>query len=267
LTFAGGIVLAVKQWTRWRFGRDTRYSLALVGVWATGSLVSVLAWMYLMKGVNLGRLLYPALSAIALLMVLGLGQFFPRGWRPAVTSVLSLALCALAIACPLVYILPNYAPPPILDEAQVGPLTERLDADYQGQIKLLGYHVPREQTWPGDTLAITLYYQAMVPFGIDYTVFVHYVDARGNIVVQQDTYTGMGRYPTTLWQPGQIIADTFYLTLPEWTPAPSTGILEVGFYNHETGLRLLVVDEAGQAVADSVWFHRMPTVAPPDTRG
>jgi hypothetical protein len=264
LTLLGGLVLAVKQWTRWRFDRQTRFVLLLVAAWAAGSLASVLYWMYLIKGVNLGRLLYPALSAIAPLMVLGLCQFTPRSWRPIVTLHLGLALCALAIACPLVYILPNYAPPPILTESEVGPLSARLDADLQGQIVLLGYTLPQKETWPGDTLAITLYYQAVVPFGIDYTVFVHFVDAQGNIVVQQDTFPGMGRYPTTLWQPGQIIADTFYLTLPEWTPAPSTGILEAGFYDHETQLRLLVVDENGQAVADSVWFHRMPTIAPPD---
>ena len=172
-------------------------------------------------------------------------------------------MCALAIACPFVYIIPNYAPPPILDEAEVGPLSQRLDADFQGQIKLLGYRVDQRETWPGDTLTITLYYQALVPFGIDYTVFVHFVDPQGNIVVQQDTLTGMGRYPTTLWQPGQIIADTFHLNLPEWTPAPSSGILEVGFYNRETQQRLLVLDETGHAVADSVWMHQIPTIPPP----
>ena len=264
LTFVGGIALAIKQWTRWRFEREARFGLLLTGVWALGSLASVFYWIYLMKGVNLGRLLYPALSALSLWIVLGLCQFAPKRWWPPLTTVLSLALCALAVACPFVYLFPNYAPPPILDESQVGPLTERLDANYQGQILLLGYHIPQEGTWPGDTLEITLYYQAMVPFGIDYTVFVHFVDAQGNIVVQQDTYTGMGRYPTTLWQPGQIIADTFYLTLPEWTPAPGTGILEAGFYDHDTGLRLLVVNENGQAVADSVWFHSMPTIPSPE---
>jgi hypothetical protein len=118
-------------------------------------------------------------------------------------------------------------------------------------------------TWPGDRVQVTLYYEALMPFGIDYTVFVHVVDGQGNIVVQQDTYTGMGRYPTTMWQPGDMIADTFVLTLPEWTPVPSELTFEAGFYDCETGLRLLMVDEQGQAVADSVWFHPMETVAPP----
>ena len=66
-----------------------------------------------------------------------------------------------------------------------------------------------------------------------------------------------------MWQPGEILSDTFYLTLPEWTPVPGKGILEVGFYDRDTQLRLLVVGEDGQLLGDSVWFHQLPTVAPP----
>ena len=263
LTIAGGIVLASKQWTRRRFDRQTQVGLAALALWALANLASVFYWMYLMKGVNLGRLLYPAMPANALFVILALVQFTPRRAQTVVVGVFSAALASLAIASPAVYIAPNYAPPPILDEADVGPLTERLDANFQGQIVLLGYHVPHEQTWPGDRLEITLYYQALVPFGIDYTVFVHFVDEQGHILVQRDTYPGMGRYPTTLWQPGEIFADTFYLTLPEWTPVPGKGILEVGFYDRDTQLRLLVVGEDGQLLGDSVWFHQLPTVAPP----
>jgi hypothetical protein len=269
LTLVGAVVLAVKQWTRWRHDQETQVGLLAIALWALGSLASVLYWMYLMKGVNLGRLLYTALPAIALLMVLAPNQFLPHRWQPFFTGALCLALLALAVACPFVYIRGNYAPPPLLDEADVGPLTERLDADFQGQIKLLGYHVPQKETWPGDRLAITLYYEALVPFGIDYTVFVHFVAApagetrRGDILVQQDTYTGMGRYPTTMWQPGDIFADMFYLPLPEWTPVPGKGTFEVGFYNRDTGIRLLVVDETGQVTGDSVWFYDIAAVAPP----
>jgi hypothetical protein len=269
LTVVGAVVLAVKQWTRCREDRETQVGLLAIALWAVGSLASVLYWMYLMRGVNLGRLLYPALPAIALLMVLAPNQFLPHRWQPLVTGALSLALLALAIACPFVYLRGNYALPPLLDEADVGPLTERLDADFQGQIRLLGYHVSQKETWPGDRLAITLYYEALVPFGIDYTVFVHFVVApegetrRGDIVVQQDTFTGMGRYPTTMWQPGDRFADTFYLTVPEWTPVPGRGTFEVGFYDRDTGIRLLVVDENGQVTGDSVWFCDIPTVAPP----
>jgi hypothetical protein len=269
LTVAGAVVLAARQLTRWRHDRETRVALLAAALWTLGNLASVFYWMYLMKGVNLGRLLYPSLPAIALFLVLAPCQFLPRRWQPIVVGVLGLALFALAVASPFVYIRPNYAPPPLLHKADVGPLTERLDADFQGQIKLLGYRVTQKETWPGDRLSITLTYEALVPFGIDYTVFVHFavapagVEGRGEIVVQQDTYTGMGRYPSTMWHPGDVFADTFILVVPEWAPVPGRGTFEVGFYDRDTGARLLVVDENGQVTGDSVWFYTLPTVAPP----
>ncbi len=277
LTVLGSLVLLVKQWTRWRWPPRERFSLFVLIVWAAGSLASVFYWMYTMAGVNLGRLLYPALPAIALLIALSIGQLLPipgggaresraaiPGRGPSVVGgLLGGGLLALAIACLFVYLVPNYGRPPILSEAQVGSLTERLDADFQGQIKLLGYTVEQAELWPGGRIALTLYEQSLTYFGIDYTVFVHVVDDSGHILVQQDTFPGMGRYPTTLWKPGDIIADTFHLTLPEWTPVPGHVMFEVGFYNHETMARLLVVDAAGQAVADSVWFGRTPTQEPP----
>jgi hypothetical protein len=262
LTVVGAVVLAAKQLTRWRQEREAQVGLLGLGLWVLASLASVGYWIYLMQGVNLGRLLYPAIAPISLLIALAPGQFLPQRWQPAAASVLGMSLFALAVACPWVYIRPNYAPPPILDQAQVGPLTGRLDADFQGQIVLLGYRLPEQETWPGGRMPVTLYYQAKVPFGIDYTVFVHLVDAEGDIITQQDTYPGMGRYPTTMWKPGQIIADTFYLELPGWAPAPGTGTFEVGFYDRETQLRLLVVDEDGQVTGDSVWFDQVRIIAP-----
>jgi len=263
LTIVGAVVLTAKQFTRRRFAREVQLGLLALGLWVLGSLASVAYWIYLMHGVNLGRLLYPAIAPISLFIALAPCPFMPRRWHRVAAGALTVSLFALAVACPWVYIRPNYAPPPVLDEAELGPLTERLDADFQGQIALLGYDAPTENTWPGDRLPVTLYYQAMVPFGIDYTVFVHFVDDQGSIVTQQDTYPGMGRYPTTMWEPGEIIADTFYLTMPEWAPVPGTGIFEAGFYDRETQLRLLVVDEEGQVTGDSVWFDRIPIVAPP----
>jgi hypothetical protein len=46
---------------------------------------------------------------------------------------------------------------------------------------------------------------------------------------------------------------------------PGTGTFEVGFYDRETQLRLLVVDADGQVTGDSVWFDQIQIVAPAET--
>jgi len=66
-----------------------------------------------------------------------------------------------------------------------------------------------------------------------------------------------------MWKPGEIMADTFYLAVPEWAPVPGSGTFEAGFYDRETQLRLLVVSKDGQVTGDSVWFDQVQIVAPP----
>jgi len=50
------------------------------------------------------------------------------------------------------------------------------------------------------------------------------------MVAQRDTHPGLGRYPTTAWEPGVAFADTYRLRVPETAYTPDTGYVQVGFY-------------------------------------
>ena len=65
----------------------------------------------------------------------------------------------------------------------------------------------------------------------------------------------MGSFPTTLWQAGEAIADTYTLMLPAATYAPSLAQLEVGLFDFVTGERLLVYGPEGEPLGDNVRFH------------
>ncbi len=70
-----------------------------------------------------------------------------------------------------------------------------------------------------------------------YRVFVHLVDAAGNIIAQSDAAPANWTRPATGWLAGEVIVDTHTLTLPEPLPAgPLT--LRVGLYDPDTGARL-----------------------------
>ena len=56
-----------------------------------------------------------------------------------------------------------------------------------------------------------------------------------------------GGYPTTLWQPGEVIADPYAFVVEPDAP-PGDHPLEVGMYQLETATRLPVVDGDGQPV-------------------
>ncbi|KAA3658504.1 MAG: hypothetical protein DWQ04_24915 [Chloroflexi bacterium] len=105
-----------------------------------------------------------------------------------------------------------------------------------GQVKLLGYDVNVENAVPGGQVAVTLFWEALLPFTEPHQVFTHLV-AGGELVAQHDGAPECNMNPTTRWEPGQIIPDTHLIDIP---PGMSLGpvTLLVGMYNLETLVRL-----------------------------
>ena len=85
---------------------------------------------------------------------------------------------------------------------------------------------------------IPLLWRAEAETPTDYRVFVHLVDAAGNIVAQSDAAPAGWARPTTGWLPGEYVLDTHTLTLPATLPAGPLS-LRVGLYDPDTGQRLL----------------------------
>ncbi|HEY4724283.1 MAG TPA: hypothetical protein VII92_20675, partial [Anaerolineae bacterium] len=83
--------------------------------------------------------------------------------------------------------------------------------------------------------SITLYWKALAETEADYTMFVHVLDANGQIVAQSDS---RGEYPTSLWLKDEYVARRVEIA--------TTGTMEVGWYIAETGERLRA--EAGDVV-------------------
>lgn len=124
---------------------------------------------------------------------------------------------------------------PIIASAKLTPWQwpnpPRLDAPitFADQITLLSFQIAADQS------SVTLNWQANAAPGIDYTVFLQLwrnskqVDGFDGPPVQND-------YPTSLWQPGEIIIDTHPLDLSALPPGDYT--LLAGLYNPTTGDRL-----------------------------
>jgi hypothetical protein len=102
-------------------------------------------------------------------------------------------------------------------------------------LTLIGYDLTNENR---QTLKLRLYWRSEVVLPLDYTVFVHVRDEAGQIIAQQDQLPLQGAYPTSLWDPGEIIADEIVIPLP---PAFDDNYeIVVGMYDFNTGARLPV---------------------------
>jgi len=119
--------------------------------------------------------------------------------------------------------------------------------NFDNKMELRGYAAERT----GDTLNVTLFWRASAAMGYDYTVFVHLLDANGNVVAQHDGQpTWQLPIPTSTWQPGETLRDRHPILLPADLP-PGEYRLRVGVYFWQT-LERLPVMENGAPVGDSV---------------
>ncbi|NIV36560.1 MAG: hypothetical protein GWN58_46140 [Anaerolineae bacterium] len=116
-------------------------------------------------------------------------------------------------------------------------------------IRFLGYDLEPDSVMPGEAVSLTLHWQALCPLEQNYSVFTHVLGPSDEILGQQDGIPQGGTYPTTLWEPGEVIADPYSIAVGPHVP-PGSYRLEVGMYRPETGVRLPVTDVHGQLVPE-----------------
>ena len=123
---------------------------------------------------------------------------------------------------------------------QAPPLpTSAIDATLGGVVRIRGADLPDVTLSRGARAQMTLYFEVVGPVDSDWQVFVH-IDpqeggARGRI--NADHFPASGRYPSSLWRPGELIRDRFEQTVPRGAAA---GIYDVwvGLYSGDTRLPL-----------------------------
>ncbi len=128
--------------------------------------------------------------------------------------------------------------------SQLPPTVSRQTTQFENGISLLGHEAPAVRE-PGQPLCVTLYWQADSAVADDYTVFLHLAAPDGFVQAQRDTSPVFGFYPTSSWQPGEIVADMHCLQLPPGL-APGQYDILTGLYHPENGERLQIVTAGGR---------------------
>lgn len=117
--------------------------------------------------------------------------------------------------------------------------SQPLQANFDDELALLGYDWQSD----GSTLRLTTYWQALTRLSQDYTIFVHVLDDAGQLIAQHDSPPQGGRYPTSIWNAGEIVVDEVTLILP---PDTAPAQIAVGLYQLDTLERLPVVGSLGE---------------------
>ena len=103
----------------------------------------------------------------------------------------------------------------------------------------------------GEVLLVSVVWQAHRPSSSDSKVFLHLLDADGQLAAQIDRPPGNGFRPVSTWRVGEHIEDRFALRIPPAIP-PGTYRLAMGWYDAVTLIREKAYDSEEHEIGDSV---------------
>jgi hypothetical protein len=207
-----------------------------------------------------GRLLFPALPAIAILLACGLRQSaiadreWAFSWMPIADRLLPIGLVLLAAWLPFGVIRPAYPLHTLPEQVALA----RIGTPVYGRLGLVGDPGAELRSWrlegetrPGSAPQLTLIWHALGRQNRNWTVFIHLVDANDQILAQDNTQPQSGAFPMKQWVAGDWVEDRHTLNLPA-DLAPGVYTLRVGLYDPRTDRRAAVFDQRGKLIGDLV---------------
>jgi|GEM_PF-401726 len=120
-----------------------------------------------------------------------------------------------------------------------------LPVQFGNNAELLGFQITPER----DQLSVVTYWRADQTSADSLQLFVHALDAVGQVVAQEDRLDA----PSTDWRPGDLIAQVNHLDIPA---AAGPIWIQIGLYAADSGQRLPVM-VAGHAVDQRVLLKRL----------
>ncbi len=246
-----------------------RRRVVYLAVWFVLVLLGWLRWNMTTPAPG-GRLLFPALPAIAILLALGLyaltrlirplttrSQVIPALVIPSLVIRPLVILFALLALWTAADILPAfYAPPPrYADPADVRP-QQLVDAHFGDRIRLLGYDFRLDEK--DRSLDVTLYWQPVASIAEDYILalqLVSPVPGDNTLIWTYDSWPGHGNYPTSAWQPGEVIRDRYRFRLPAPDLPTQAWDLQLVMYTPERGRLPAFINET--PTGDRIVLHRV----------
>ena len=121
----------------------------------------------------------------------------------------------------------------------------RQDVRFGDVLRLRGYRLERQVVRPGESIALTVYWQAMEKPPQMYAVFNHLRAPDDAPLWLGDSWPQAGLYTTDRWRKNEVVAETYTIVIPKDAP-PGDYPLYTGVYNPFDGERLPAVTPRGE---------------------
>ncbi len=233
VAFGGWLLWMIFAWHR--LDREHVRLLGLLALYAGSVFVGVISWT-LRTPASQGRLMFPAITVIALMMWLGwetlwslvrhrlhvadrVATFGP--WLMPAFMIIT------AVIAPVRDIIPTYAGPNRLTADQLPIDLVPLRVDYGDTLRLLGYQRPIDPA-ASRSLVFTLYWQCLTQPSADYSVFAIVYGRAQSEVGKRDAYPNRGLYATRACEPGTIFADPYRIPIKSDALRPTVLRVQIG---------------------------------------
>ncbi len=117
-----------------------------------------------------------------------------------------------------------------------------IGAHFEGGITLECYEAHVSQDVPassGRRIGVYLSWETESRLEASFKVFVHLLNAEGQLVAQDDSVPVLWTYPTNEWKTGEVVVDFHQFSLDASLP-PGVYTLQVGMYDPDSGVRVAV---------------------------
>lgn len=121
----------------------------------------------------------------------------------------------------------------------------RQDVRFGDVLRLRGYRLERKDVYPGDSVRLTVYWQALQPPDQIYAAFNHLRKPDSSMAWQGDSWPQAGIYTTDHWRQNEVVTEEYMLVVPDDLP-PGEYPLYTGVYEAMTGDRLPAVARHGE---------------------
>jgi hypothetical protein len=96
-------------------------------------------------------------------------------------------------------------------------LKYQVNANLEDKVTYLGMNVNQDTVIPGRPISLTHFWKVSEPV-VGWKIFIHLNDSQKSRFINADHTPIDGKYPASLWQPGEIIRDSHQVTIPaDWS--------------------------------------------------
>jgi hypothetical protein len=243
------------MWGLRRLAAAETASVLVLGGWILLVALAWLRWDAITPAPG-GRLLFPAFPAAAVLMSLGTTSVMrgrlKAGYWVVIGLLIAWALWGTGAVLPRFFA----APPRRRDPGAVTP-GRQVSASFGSEIELLGYDLQHDED--ERILDVTLYWECKAPVADSYVLALQLVSpVPGNDTLRwnHSTWPGKGNYPTSAWQPGEVVVDRYRLGYRKADFPTQAWDLRAALYLQATGARL-PVRLGGIDVGGSLFLDRL----------